>query len=169
VTAQVFTLDALWYGALRSQLIRIVVVRDPRGRRRDEAFFCTDLGQDPAFILQTYAARWTLEVTFHDAKQHLGFGQAQNQAPQAVERTAPFAGLVYSLVLLWAAAHLQQGGTLTWIVRPWYRTKSAVAFPDLLSALQHELWRARFSQPPIRAQRLQNLAPVPHRSERRAA
>src|SRR6266853_425418 len=87
-----------------------------RGRRgrRDEAFFCTDLQQDPAFVLQTYAARWTLEVTFHDSKQHLGFGQAQNQTPQAVARTAPFAGLVYSLVVLWAAAHLQQGGTLGW-------------------------------------------------------
>jgi hypothetical protein len=62
-------------------------------------------------VLQTYAARWTLEVTFHDSKQHLGFGQAQNQAKAAVQRTAPLAGLVYSFVLLWAAAHLQQGGT----------------------------------------------------------
>ena len=57
----------------------------------------------------------------------------------AVPRTAPFAGLVYSLVLLWAAAHVQQGGTLGWLVRPWYRTKTAVAFPDLLTALQQWL------------------------------
>src|SRR3989442_867843 len=63
VTPRIFTLDALWYGALRSQLIRIVVVRDPSGRRHDEAFFCTDLGRDAAFVLQTYAARWTLEGT----------------------------------------------------------------------------------------------------------
>ena len=78
---------------------------------------------------------WRLEVTFHDSKQHLGFGQAQNQTPRAVARTAPFAGVVYSLVLLWAAAHLQQGGTLSWIVRPWYRSKTAVAFPDLLQRI----------------------------------
>src|SRR6266478_5683568 len=122
VTPRIMTFTALWYGALRAQPVRIVVVRDPSRRRRDEAFFCTDLQQDPAFVLQTYAARWTLEVTFHDSKQHLGFGQAQNQTPQAVARTAPFAGLVYSLVVLWAAAHLQQGGTLGWIVRPWYRS-----------------------------------------------
>jgi DDE superfamily endonuclease len=164
-----FTLDALWYGALRSQLIRIVVVRDPSGRRRDEAFFCTDLERDAAFILLTYSRRWTLEVTFHDAKQHLGFGQAQNQAPRAVARTAPFAGLVYSLVVLWAAAHLQQGGSLSWIVRPWYRSKTAVAFPDLLTALQQELWRARFSASSEPARRLQNPAPLPLYSQRRAA
>jgi len=169
VTPRTFTLEALWYGALRAQLIRIVVVRDPSGRRHDEAFFCTDLDRDAAFILLTYSRRWTLEVTFHDTKQHLGFGHAQNQAPQAVERTAPFAGVVYSLVLLWAAAHLQQGGTLSWIVRPWYRTKTAVAFPDLLMALRQELWRTRFSAPPVPARCLQNPAPVHHRSQQLAA
>jgi DDE superfamily endonuclease len=169
VMPRLFTLDALWYGALRAQLIRIVLVRDPSGRRRDEAFFCTDLMQDPASILQTYAHRWTLEVTFHDSKQHLGFGHAQNQTPQAVERTAPFAGVVYSLVLLWAAAHLQQGGTLNWIVRPWYRSKTAVAFPDLLMALRQELWRTRFSAPPVPARRPQNPAPVPRSSQPLAA
>src|SRR3989440_4248118 len=169
VTPQLLTLEALWYGALRSQLVRIVVVHDPSGRRHDEAFFCTDLGQDPVFILQTYAARWTLEVTFHDSKQHLGFGQAQNQTPRAVARTAPFAGVVYSLVLLWAAAHLEQGGTLSWSVRPWHRSKTAVAFPDLLMALRQELWRTRFSAPPVLARRPQNPAPVPRRSQPRAA
>jgi hypothetical protein len=169
VTPRLLTLDALWYGALRSQLVRIVVVRDPSRRRHDEAFFCTDVGRDAAFVLQTYAARWTLEVTFHDSKQHLGFGQAQNQTPRAVARTAPFAGVVYSLVLLWAAAHLEQGGTLSWIVRPWYRSKTAVAFPDLLMALRQELWRTRFSAPPVLARHPQNPAPVPHRSQPRAA
>jgi DDE superfamily endonuclease len=169
VTPRIFTLDALWYGALRSQLVRIVVVRDPSRRRRDEAFFCTDLDRDAAFILLTYARRWTLEVTFHDAKQHLDFGQAQNQTPQAVKRTAPFAGVVYSLVLLWAATHLQQGGTLSWIARPWYRSKTAVAFPDLLMALRQELWRTRFSAPPVPARRPQNPAPVPYHSHQHAA
>jgi len=169
VTPRIMTFTALWYGALRAQPVRIVVVRDPSRRRRDEAFFCTDLQQDPAFVLQTYAARWTLEVTFHDSKQHLGFGQAQNQTPQAVARTAPFAALVYSLVVLWAAAHLQQGGTLGWIVRPWYPTKTAVAFPDLLTALCQDLWRTRFSEPPLPARRPRNPAPAPHHTQRLAA
>jgi hypothetical protein len=169
VEPRIMPFTALWYGALRSQSVRIAVVRDPRGRRRDAAFFCTDLDRDAAFILETYSRRWTLEVTFHDAKQHLGFGQAQTQTPTAVQRTAPFAGLVYSLVLLWAAAHLQQGGTLGWIVRPWYRTKTAVAFPDLLTALQHDLWMSRFSQAPVLARRPQNPTPVPHRSQPLAA
>jgi hypothetical protein len=169
VTPRAFTFTAVWYGALRAQPVHIVVVRDPSRRRRDEAFFCTDLDRDAAFILTTYSRRWTLEVTFFDSKQHLGFGQAQSQAKAAVQRTAPFAGLVYSLVLLWAAAHQQQGGTLSWIARPWYRTKAAVAFPDLLIALRSELWITRFSQPPLPLRRLQNPAPARHRSQQLAA
>src|SRR5712691_8584536 len=37
------TIDALWYPSAGQQLLRIVVVRDPRGRRRDDCFFSTDL------------------------------------------------------------------------------------------------------------------------------
>jgi hypothetical protein len=50
VTPRIFTFTALWYGALRTQPVCIVVVRDPSRRRRDEAFLCTDLQQDPAFV-----------------------------------------------------------------------------------------------------------------------
>jgi hypothetical protein len=169
VTPRVFTFTAVWYGPLRSQPVHIVVVRDPSRRRRDEAFFCTDLHREAAFILETYSRRWTLEVTFHDSKQHLGFGQAQSQAKAAVQRTAPFVGLVYSLVVLWAAAHLQQGGTLSWIIRPWYPTKAAVAFPDLLIALRQELWRAGFSAAPAATRRPQNPAPIPYYAQQLAA
>jgi hypothetical protein len=165
----VFTLTALWYGALREQPVRIVVVRDPSGRRWDEAFCCTDLTADAACVLTTYARRWTREVAFPDAKQHLGCGPAQNQAPQAVQRTAPFAGLVYSLVLLWAATHAQQGGTLGWVTRPWYRSKTAVAFPDVLAALQQDLWRARISAPPQPARRPPKAASPPHYAQPLAA
>ena len=37
------TLDALWYPSAGQQLLKIVVVRDPSGRRRDDGFFSTDL------------------------------------------------------------------------------------------------------------------------------
>jgi hypothetical protein len=101
VTTQVFTCRAFWYAALRDHPLRVVVVRDPSGKRTDEAFFCTDVAAAPAFILEAYARRWTLEVAFHDAKQFLGLEDPQGQAPAAVRRTAPLALVVYGLVLLW--------------------------------------------------------------------
>jgi DDE superfamily endonuclease len=148
VTPLVFGCTALWYGALRDQPVRIVVVRDPGGRRRDEAFFCTDLTVDHAFVLEGYARRWTIEVTLHDQKQLLGFEDPQNQTPEAVARTAPMAGIVYDLVLLWYAARLQQGLVTDWPVRPRYRPKTTPSFLDMLTAVRQESWRLYFSDPP---------------------
>jgi hypothetical protein len=138
VSPLVFSLTALWYGALRDQPLQIVVVRDPSGRRRDEAFFCTDLTVGAAFILEAYARRWTLEVSFHDQKQFLGLEDPQNQTSQAVQRTAPLAGIVYALVLLWSAEQAQRRQASGWVVRPWYRSKTAPSFLDMLTAVRQE-------------------------------
>jgi hypothetical protein len=151
VTPLVFSCTALWYHALCDQPVRIVVVRDPSGRRRDEAFFCTDLTVGAAFILEAYARRWTLEVSFHDQKQCLGFEDPQNQTGQAVARTAPLAGLVYALVLLWYARQVEQGLATGWVVRPWYRSKTVPSFLDMLTALRQESWRRYVSPPPCPA------------------
>jgi DDE superfamily endonuclease len=160
VTPLVFGCTALWYGALRDQPVRIVVVRDPSGRRRDEAFFCTDLTVDPAFILVGYARRWTIEVAFHDQKQFLGFEDPQNQTPEAVARTAPMAGLVYDLVLLWYATRVRHGHAANWPVRPWYRSKTAPSFLDMLTAVRQEAWRLHFSDPPSPTPSPQNPPPL---------
>jgi hypothetical protein len=152
VSPRVFGCTALWYGALRAQPVRIVVVRDPSGRRRDEAFFCTDLtvthAFTHAFILEGDARRWTLEVAFYNQKQFLGFEDPQNQTATAVARTAPMAGLVYDLVLFWYAARLQQAHAPHWLVRPWYRSKATPSFLDMLTAVRHASGHRDVSAPP---------------------
>ncbi len=159
VSPLVFTCTALWYHALRDQPVRIVVARDPSGRRRDEAFFCTDLAAGAAFLLEGYARRWTLEVSFHDQKQCLGFEDPQNQTAPAVARTAPLAGLVYALVLLWYAGRVEHGLASGWPVRPWYRAKSAPSFLDMLTAARQDSRPLVISAPPCAARRLKKPAP----------
>lgn len=162
VTPHVFTLTALWYHALREQPVRIVMVRDSTGPRQDEAFFCTDLTVDAAFILQGYARRWTLEVAFHDQKQFLGFEDPPQQTARAVLRTAPLAGIVYALVLLWAAAQARQGHAVGWVPRPWYRAKTTPSFLDLLTALRLDSRRPGISAPPCCPRCAQNASsPAP--------
>jgi DDE superfamily endonuclease len=163
VTPHVLALTALWYAALPDHPVRVVVVRDPAGRRQDEAFFCTDPGATEAFILEGYARRWTLEVTFHDTKQHLGLADSQAQSPTAVRRTAPVAGLVYALVLLWYAAQVHPDVAAghapeSWPARPWYRAKAAPSFPDMLATLRRAGWRRYLSAPPLLPRRPQNPA-----------
>ena len=149
VTPLVFTATALWYHALREQPVRIVVVRDPGGRRRDEAFFCTDLATGAPFILETYARRWCLEVGLHDQKQFLGFEDPRTQTTQAVARTAPLAGIVYDLVLLWYAGRVQQGLAPGWLARPRYRSKATPSFLDMLTAVRQESRHRDVSAPPF--------------------
>jgi hypothetical protein len=159
LTTQVFCLTALWYVALREAPVRIVLVRDPAGRRRDEAFFCTDVGVGACFILETYARRWSLEVAFRDAKQHLGFEDPQSQTVLAVQRTAPVALLVYGLVLLWSASRVAAGVEPAWLRRPWDRHKTAPSFRDLLVNLRREAWRRQVFDPPSAPRQTNNWLP----------
>jgi hypothetical protein len=88
------------------QLLRIVVVRDLSGRRRDDCFFSTDLTLSATQLLELFSRRWPLEVCFRDTKQFLGFEDPQNRVAKATTRTAPLVFFIYDLVLLW---HTQTG------------------------------------------------------------
>ena len=85
-------------------------------------------------MLQWYARRWTIEVAFHDAKQQLGFDQPQGWTRLAVLRSAPTLMLLYDLIVLWFAAEGHRHCRLP--LRPWYKTKSAASFADMLTTLR---------------------------------
>jgi DDE superfamily endonuclease len=69
----VFSRTALWYTPrLPPVEIRYVLVADPAGKLRMEAFFCTDVQATPAQILQWVVMRWSVEVTFAESRAHLG-------------------------------------------------------------------------------------------------
>ena len=156
VTVQYVAYTALWYQALRDQPVQLVIVRDPTGKRKDEAFFCTDVTLSVADLLEAYACRWTLEVTFFESKQFLGFEDPQNQTKAAVERTAPMAFVVYDLVLLWYAARPAPPEGTAWVLRPWYRHKTTPSFLDMLTALRREGWVRYVSAAPAPTPGLQN-------------
>jgi hypothetical protein len=160
VTPLVFRGTALWYSVLRRAPLRYVVVRDPSGHRKDAAFCCTDLGVSVTFLLETYALRWTLEVTFWLLKGWLGFEDPQNQTELAVRRTAPFAGLVFALIVLWYATELDAGRAATWVARPWYRRKAAPSFADVLATLRRQGLATAVAAHPLPAHFL--APPCPH-------
>jgi DDE superfamily endonuclease len=144
------TIDALWYPSAGQHLLRIVVVRDPSGRRRDDCFFSFDLTLQATQILEIFSLRWPLEVCFRDVKQFLGFEDPQNRVAKATTRTAPLIFLIYDLVLLW---HAREGYRLTeqsTLHRLWYPKKASVSFEDILRNLRHATWQERiFSDPAL--------------------
>ena len=98
-TLLVKTIQALYYKAGKDRLLTIVLVRDALGKRPDQMFYCTCLDWDARKILSTYAARWSIEVTFENCKQLLGLEDPANRKEKAVRRTAPMALVLYSLIV----------------------------------------------------------------------
>jgi hypothetical protein len=139
---------ALWYNSAGPRPLRIVVVRDPSGQRRDDCFFSTDTTLSPRRILERFAQRWPLEVTFYNAKQFLGLEDPQNRSPLAVQRTAPLALCLYSLVILWFARHGHFNLAAYRKARPWYRHKRAPSFEDMLTCLHRVSFRQSISTLP---------------------
>jgi hypothetical protein len=124
----------LYYKAGGQRLLTIVLTRDLLGKRPDQMFYCTKLDWEPQQILATYAYRWAIECTFENCKQYLGLEDPANRLPLAVQRTAPMALLLYSLIVVW----FHQGGHryLRFPERPWYTTKEEPSFADLLTTVR---------------------------------
>jgi hypothetical protein len=133
------TLVAQWYRACGVRLLRIVIVRIDHGAIPFRVFFCTDPNRTVVEILEGYARRWAIEVCFRDLKQLLGFGDSSARKKAAVERTAPFVGLVYTVLVLWFAEGAHKSSLATPPIRPWYRHKRGLSFTDVLRAAQRAL------------------------------
>jgi hypothetical protein len=154
------TIDALWYPSAGQQLLRIVVVRDPSGRRRDDCFFSIDLTLTATQILEIFSRRWPLEVCFRDVKQFLGFEDPQNRVAKATKRTAPLIFFIYDLVLLWYAQSGHPLAPKSALDRLWYSQKASVSFEDILRTLRHATWQERiFSDPALDAHTRKILQP----------
>ena len=126
----------LWYNSAGSRPVRIVVVRDPSGKRRDDCFFSTDLSLSAKAILKLFTLRWPLEVAFYNAKQCLGLENPQNRTPLAVQRTAPLALYLHTLVIVWFAEHGHFDVAAYRHTHPWYRQKRTPSFADMLAWLR---------------------------------
>ena len=127
--------------------LRVVAVEPLLGGRTRQAFYSTCSDADAEQVLSWYAMRWSLEVAFHDSKQSLGFEEPQGWTRRAVERTAPMAMLLYSLIVLWFAEEGHRHYRA--FKRPWYTTKAHASFADMLATLRRETIRERVLSLPL--------------------
>lgn len=135
--------------------LKIVAVEPLSGGRLPQAFFSTAADDTAEAILCDYASRWSVEVTYHDAKGQLGFEQPQGWTRRAVQRTAPVAMLLYSLIVLWFSrtghAYYQP------LTRPWYIGKSKASFADMVATLRCQSVQHEVSSMPLHDTRSRNV------------
>src|SRR5512134_2350314 len=118
--------------------LRWVLVRDPVGEFKPQAFLCTDTAADPADILTWFVRRWATEVTFAEARRHLGVETQRQWADKAIARTTPALLGLYSVIAL-AADDLNRQRSLTVRSTGWYH-KDKPTFSDAIAAVRRQLW-----------------------------
>jgi hypothetical protein len=129
--------------ALPKRPLRVVAVEALAGGRGREAFYSTCVTASAVEVLTWYAMRWSVEVAFHDSKQHLGFEEPQGWTRRAVERTAPLGMLLYSLIVCWYVTEGHRDYCP--LTRPWYRSKARESFADMLATLRRRSLRETIS------------------------
>jgi hypothetical protein len=145
VQRQILGITCLWYHVCRSVPIRLVIVRDPPGRQQDDFFFCTDVHVPDEQIVQRYYDRWGVEECILESKQQMGFEATRGWCSKTVNRQAPLAMVLVTLVKAWYARCPADEPSLRPQTTPWNPCKSRPSFLDMLAALRCVLWQHRIS------------------------
>ncbi len=115
------------------------------GREADDFFFCTSATVLEAEIVQWYCDRWGVEEAIQEAKQCLGFKTTQGWCSRTVNRQAPLAMVLVTLVKAWYARSALQEPALRPQALPWYPHKVQPSLADMLAALRKVLWLHRIT------------------------
>ena len=92
---------AVWFhSGLPPVPIRWVLLRDPQGEFDPQALLCTDLDREPVQIIGWFVQRWPVEVTFREARDHLGVETQRQWSDHAIARTTPCLLGLFSLTAL---------------------------------------------------------------------
>jgi len=138
---QFVTGTALWRTTSEKQPlpIRWVLVRDPQAKFKSAAFCSTNLLLSAPQIIALYVLRWNVEVTFEEARAHLGLETQRQWNDLAIARTTPLLLALFSLVVLFAF-FLTDGQPLPTRSSAWYH-KVEPTFADVLAYVRLYLWQ----------------------------
>ncbi len=140
---EIGTGTALWYQSpIPPVALRWVLIRDPKGHYEPMALLCTDQDVDAAQIASWFVLRWTVEVTFHEVRTHLGVETQRHWSDLAILRTTPALLGLFSLVTIFAQ-HLLEGRAFPIRQAAWYR-KSLPTFSDTLALVRQHLWPSAY-------------------------
>lgn len=142
-TLEIYTFVGLWYHVAKDQLLRFVIVRDPKHPENWRCLFSTDINLSAITIIQMTGGRWSIEVAFREAKQYMGAEHPQSRLPKAVERQFPLGLMLVSLVKFWFITYGYQTPFAVMSCGAWNLRKTQPSFSDMLAALRRSLWSQR--------------------------
>jgi len=142
---EVATGTCLWYGyGIRPVPIRWVLTRDANTKGEATVLFCTDMDALPITIIESFVNRWQIEVTFEEARRHLGMETQRQWSDNAIDRITPCILASYSIVNLMGLKMIQsKGGNIPIQTSSWYK-KEHVTFSDVLAYLRGQILRTKY-------------------------
>lgn len=139
---EIFSGISLWYTPGQNPVpIKWVVVRDPKGELRTEAFFATNTAAVEEQILIWFVLRWNIEVTFEEMRAHLGLETQRQWSDLAIARTTPVLFGLFSMIVL-AAVELSKSREVMILNCAWYK-KSNATFSDIIALVRRHIWYTR--------------------------
>ena len=126
--------------------LRWLYTHDPQTGKEDW-FFTTDPAYAPPAVIEDFAGRWSIEVTFEEGRAHLGWETTRQRCERSVLRCAPcLIGLFSLIALIFARLWRERGhggvgrGVGQWTHRTPCYQKSEPTFADALYAVRRILW-----------------------------
>jgi hypothetical protein len=138
---ELYTETCVWYkSGFHPVLRRWVLVRDPQGHYDPQAFLSTCVDHTPVHILTWFVRRWRMEVTFEEARAHLGMETQRQWSDLAIARTTPVVLGLFSMVTL-MADRLIKRQIIAVRTAAWY-TKERPTFADAMAMTRRCLWKS---------------------------
>lgn len=128
---EILTGTCLWYGyGIRPVPIRWVLTKDGN---QTAVIFSTDLNHPVNELIEVFVDRWGTEVTFEEARRHLGMETQRQWSDKAIDRITPCILASYSMINLVALESLQgDSDKISIQTSSWYKKKH-VTFSDVLA------------------------------------
>lgn len=121
--------------------IQWVLVRI-EGKKNPQAFFSNNVEFDALEILKRYLFRWNVEVTFEEARAHLGVETQRQCSDLAIARTTPCLLGLFSLICCAAISFYRQGELIP-KGSAWYK-KTEITFSDLMALMRRKTWGNKY-------------------------
>jgi hypothetical protein len=138
-TIEIASATAVWFHyGMPPVALRWVLIRDPENRFKTQALLCTHREAEATAIVHWFVQRWSIEVTFEEARAHLGLETQRQWSKRAIARTTPILLALFSLVTL-IAHRLVTTQSLPVRTSAWYH-KLQPTFSDALALVRRYLW-----------------------------
>jgi hypothetical protein len=138
---EVYSEDAVWYKSGFAPVpIKWVLIRDPEEKFKPQSLMSTNREHRPQQMLSWFVRRWRMEVTFAEARAHLGMETQRQWNDLAIKRTTPLLLGMFSVMTLMADRLIEERGKQIRIAA-WY-AKTQLTFADAIAMVRRCLWRS---------------------------